>query len=131
MRRFGAVFFSGASEFALAAVRVLRFGAALVAFGSSSVVSLRVRRAGFSAAGNANAEALVSSPAVAAVRPVDDRRRAGFVRFGTSAGATRLGGGGAKAGGGGSGRGVIARTGSGGAVLPVGCAPPSDETSKM
>ncbi|MFZ0363637.1 MAG: hypothetical protein WAL67_05480, partial [Candidatus Cybelea sp.] len=95
-------------------------GVALTTAGSfSTLVGLRGRRVFDSAAGSASALALPSRSPAAAARVVR-RRRAGFVRFSSSSGAERLGGGASTAGGAGSLTLAIAREGSGGAVSPVG-----------
>ena len=107
---------------------VLGFACAVTAAASSVSVFLRVRR-GFGA-GSASALPVPSSSPATSARGVR-RGRAGFVRFGSSMGAVRIGGGASTAGGGVLTRLAIARDGSGGAVDPVGCAAPSAETSKM
>jgi len=102
-------------------VERLRLAAAFSAFGSSESAFFRDVRVRFglaSAAGSASALAVPSSscatPACAAVL----RRRAGFVRFGSSGDTERLGGGGSTAGGA-AGTRAMARDGSGAAFTPV------------
>ena len=119
----------------MAVVAVFRFRVAfgfafVAAAGAASLATsafFRVRRG--LGTGKASATADASSSPATLGRGVR-RRRVGVARFGSSSGALRLGGGGSIAGGVGARR-AIARDGSGGAVEPVGCAAPSDETSKM
>ncbi|MGB6517087.1 MAG: hypothetical protein WBE79_01125, partial [Candidatus Cybelea sp.] len=80
----------------------------------SALAVLRGRRVFETSAGSASALAVPSRSPVAALRAVR-RRRAGFVRFTSSSGTERLGGGASTAGGDDSLTRAIAREGSGGA----------------
>ena len=129
--RLRAGFFVSPSVAAAAARETrVRLGFASTGTTASAAVSvLRVRRRLGSAAGSAIGLAVPSSSPAASLRAVR-RRRAGLVRFVSSAGAERLGGGGSTAGGVAL-RVTMAREGSGGAVTPVEWVSPFGPTSKM
>jgi len=119
---------------AVAVRRVRFFGASCAALSACSAGDCsarafdeRDRRLPSAGTGRAGSGAASSSPI--GLRAA--RRRVGLATRGSSAGAVRLGGGGSTAGGAATGRGAMARTGSGGAVCPVTSAVPSAPTRRI